>query len=60
MTASLSSRLIHRSAREDGQTMAEYGVILGVLILGVVAALGTFALAFAGKLDYVATAIGSI
>jgi Flp pilus assembly pilin Flp len=60
MTAPLSLRTIRQPAREDGQTMAEYGVILGVLVLGVVAGLSAFALAFTGKLDYVATAIGSI
>ena len=60
MTASPSLRTIHRSAREDGQTMAEYGVLLGVMVIGVVGALTTFALAFAGQLDFVANAIGSI
>ncbi|HEY7563108.1 MAG TPA: hypothetical protein VH650_13125 [Gaiellaceae bacterium] len=26
--------------REDGQTMAEYGVVLGVITLGIIAAIG--------------------
>ena len=36
--------------REEGQTMAEYGVVLAVITLGVVVALGALALAITGKL----------
>jgi Flp pilus assembly pilin Flp len=39
--------------REEGQTMAEYGVVLGVIVIGVIAAIGTLALAITGKLDAV-------
>jgi Flp pilus assembly pilin Flp len=39
--------------REEGQTMAEYGVVLGVIVLGVIAAIGVLALAITGKLDVV-------
>ena len=39
--------------REEGQTMAEYGVVLGVIVLGVIVAIGTLALAITGKLDAV-------
>ena len=39
--------------REEGQTMAEYGVVLGVIVLGVIAAIGALALAITGKLDSV-------
>ncbi len=39
--------------REDGQTMAEYGVVLAVITIGVVVALGTLALAISGKLGEV-------
>lgn len=40
--------------REDGQTMAEYGVVLAVVTLGIIAALGLLAAAISGKLDAVA------
>ena len=39
------------SKREEGQTMAEYGVVLAVITLGVVVALGALALAITGKLN---------
>jgi Flp pilus assembly pilin Flp len=48
-TAYLSARL----AREEGQTMAEYGVVLAVITLGVVVALGTLALGITGKIGEV-------
>jgi Flp pilus assembly pilin Flp len=40
-------------AREEGQTMAEYGVVLAVITVGVVAAIGLLAVAIAGKLGAV-------
>jgi Flp pilus assembly pilin Flp len=36
--------------REEGQTMAEYGVVLAVITLGVIVAIGALALAISGKL----------
>ena len=39
--------------REEGQTMAEYGVVLAVITLGVIVALGSLALAITGKLGAV-------
>jgi Flp pilus assembly pilin Flp len=36
--------------REEGQTMAEYGVVLAVITVGVVLAISTLALAISGKL----------
>ena len=36
--------------REEGQTMAEYGVVIALITLGVVAAITTLALAISGKL----------
>jgi Flp pilus assembly pilin Flp len=39
--------------RQDGQTMAEYGVVLAVITLGVIAALGLLATAITGKLGTV-------
>jgi Flp pilus assembly pilin Flp len=43
--------------REEGQTMAEYGVVLALVTLGVVTALGALALALAGKLGSVSNVI---
>ena len=45
--------------REHGQTMAEYGVVLAVIVLAVVAAVGALALAISGKLGNVTDAVGS-
>jgi Flp pilus assembly pilin Flp len=39
--------------RQEGQTMAEYGVVLAVITIGVVVALGALALAVSGKLGEV-------
>jgi Flp pilus assembly pilin Flp len=36
--------------REEGQTMAEYGVVLAVITVGIVLALGLLAVAISGKL----------
>jgi Flp pilus assembly pilin Flp len=44
--------------REDGQTMAEYGVVLAVITIGVVVALGALAVAVSGKLDSVTALLG--
>jgi Flp pilus assembly pilin Flp len=41
--------------REEGQTMAEYGVVLAVITLGVILALGTLATNITGKIGKVAT-----
>jgi Flp pilus assembly pilin Flp len=46
--------------REDGQTMAEYVVVLGVITLAVIAAIGLLALAVSGKFGPVTSKIGSI
>jgi Flp pilus assembly pilin Flp len=40
--------------REDGQTMAEYGVILAVITPAIVAAIALLAFAIAGNLGAVA------
>jgi len=45
--------------REDGQTMAEYGVVLALITLGVATALGALCLAIAGKLGSVSNMISS-
>jgi len=42
-----------RFGAEDGQTMAEYGVVLAVIALGVVVALGLLSGAISGAIDRV-------
>ncbi len=44
--------------RQEGQTMAEYGVVLAVTTRGVIAALGYLALAVTGKLNSVTSDLG--
>ena len=44
--------------REEGQTMAEYGVVLAVITLGIIAALTFLALAITGKLNEVTSKLG--
>jgi Flp pilus assembly pilin Flp len=45
--------------KEEGQTMAEYGVVLALITLAVVGALGLLALGISGKLGFVTNALGS-
>ena len=47
------SMLRAHALRQDGQTMAEYGVVLAVITLGVIVALGALALAISGNLSSV-------
>jgi Flp pilus assembly pilin Flp len=47
------------ATREEGQTMAEYGVVLALITLAVVGALGLLAGGIAGKLGFVTNALGS-
>jgi Flp pilus assembly pilin Flp len=47
------------SKREEGQTMAEYGVVLAVITVGIITALGALALAISGKLGNVKNVLGS-
>jgi Flp pilus assembly pilin Flp len=47
------------STREEGQTMAEYGVVLAVITVGIIAALGLLAGAISGKLGNVTNVLGS-
>ena len=44
------------SQREEGQTMAEYGVVLALITLAVVGVITTLGLAISGKLSGVTTA----
>ncbi len=46
-----------RARREEGQTMAEYAVVLTVIAVGILLALGTLAAAISGRLDNVANTI---
>jgi Flp pilus assembly pilin Flp len=41
--------------REEGQTMAEYGVVLALITIGVIVALTALAVAISGKLGAVTT-----
>jgi pilus assembly protein Flp/PilA len=57
----LYARLVTRLAREeDGQTMAEYGVVLALITLAVVATLTALGLAVKGKLGEVVTSLGGV
>ena len=47
------------SQREEGQTMAEYGVVLAVITVGIILALGALALAISGKLSNVTNVLHS-
>ena len=49
----LYARLVTTFAREDGQTMAEYGVVLALITIVVVGAVTALVLAIFGKLDSV-------
>jgi Flp pilus assembly pilin Flp len=53
-------QLLRASVRRDeGQTMAEYGVVLALICLAVVGALGALVLGISGKLGFVTNALGS-
>ena len=45
------------ATRDEGQTMAEYGVVLAVIAVAVFVALGALALAIAGKLNAVTSVL---
>jgi Flp pilus assembly pilin Flp len=49
----LYTRILARAQREDGQTMAEYAVVLGVITIGVLIALQTLSGAITGALGAV-------
>jgi Flp pilus assembly pilin Flp len=51
---SFFTNLIQLRKREDGQTMAEYGVVLAVITIGVVLALGILSGAISAALERVA------
>jgi Flp pilus assembly pilin Flp len=45
--------------REEGQTMAEYGVVLAVITVGIILALGALAVAISGKLGTVTSILSN-
>jgi Flp pilus assembly pilin Flp len=51
---------LSRTKIETGQTMTEYAVMLGVIVLGVIAAVGVLSLAVSGNFGTLATKIGSL
>jgi Flp pilus assembly pilin Flp len=56
----LYARLVILMDREDGQTMAEYGVVLALITLAVVGVLTALGLAVKGKLGNVVTTLGGV
>jgi Flp pilus assembly pilin Flp len=48
------------ATRENGQTMAEYGVVLAVLTVGVIAALGAIAVAITGNINTIIRTLGGV
>jgi Flp pilus assembly pilin Flp len=46
-----------RYAVEEGQTMAEYGVVLAVIAIGVVVALGLLSTAISGAINNVISSL---
>ena len=53
----LYTKLQARLSREDGQTMAEYAVVLAVIAIGIFVALGALGGSISGALNSVATKI---
>jgi Flp pilus assembly pilin Flp len=51
-------KLVARS--EEGQTMAEYGVVLGVIVLGVIISIGLLSLSIESYFADVASKIGGL
>jgi Flp pilus assembly pilin Flp len=61
MTVDTFLRNASRLGRQDeGQTMAEYGVVLGVIVIGVIATIGVLSVAFQATLEDVASLLRSI
>ena len=50
-------RLVTRFEREDGQALAEYGLILALIAVVAIAALTTLGVAVSGTLDDIAAAL---
>ncbi len=50
-------RFVRRFQREEGQALAEYGLILALIAVVCIAALGALGLAVAGQLGGITTAL---
>jgi pilus assembly protein Flp/PilA len=50
-------RLFAMAKNEDGQALAEYGLILGLIAIAAIIALGLLGTALAGQLDAVTNAL---
>jgi Flp pilus assembly pilin Flp len=50
-------RFVARFEREDGQALAEYGLILALIAVACIIALGFLGLAVAGQLDAITAAM---
>jgi Flp pilus assembly pilin Flp len=57
MMTDLIEYLRVRLTREEGQTMAEYGIVLAVITVGVIVALGVLSGAIQGALNAVANTL---
>ncbi len=50
-------RFVRRFQREEGQALAEYGLILALIAVACIVALGALGLAVAGQLGAITTAL---
>lgn len=50
LTQQLTTRIVTTLTRDDGQTMAEYGVVLALITLAVVGVMAALGLAIDGKM----------
>ena len=53
-------RFVSRFEREEGQALAEYGLILALIAVAAIIALGVLGLAIAGQLDAITTAMPGV
>ena len=51
-------RFVAKFQDEDGQALAEYGLILGLIAVVCIVALGAIGLAISGHLDTISNALG--
>ena len=54
---SVLTRLVASVEREEGQALAEYGLILALIAVACIIALGALGLAVAGQLDAISAAM---